>query len=187
MSMPELDNFEGWARRLRRLVRDAVRDEKEASTLRPAVTVDGVLRIECYRYYRRLKRAGMVGRLAEHLAEEETGRWRRHKGKGADAVLRLLERSGKEWTLTPPRRGRIARELNFADRFNIHSKLLLAFLYEAGPHQLIRKAANARKAAPWMEPYQRLSNVLREDASKRKATMPLVIESRLAQRPDRTI
>ena len=131
--------------------------------MRPAETANGVLYISCYRYYRRLKNAGELGRLAEHLEADANGRWNRHKGRGTDNVLRLLERPGAGWLLTPSRRGRIATELDFADHFDIHFRLLLPFLYETGSHQLVKQTAKARTAMPWISNYQTLSRLLREE------------------------
>lgn len=143
----------------------------------PAETPDGVLRVHCYRYYRRLKRAGGLDRLAEHLANDKSGRWVRHKAKGVDAVLRLLERSVENWFVTPSRRGRIARDLNFADSHDIHSKLLLAFLYEHKPPDVGQLAPMSETRAASIALYKRLSDDLRACASKREAHEPETAES----------
>jgi hypothetical protein len=172
-TIAELHDFVKHAARIRRALKTAEKAQDAAKRadhpgLRPAETPEGVLYVECYRYYRRLKRHGKLQALAEHLAQDRQSRWRRHRREGVENVLRLIERPGTAWLVTPSRRGRIVEELKFADRYDVHSKLLLAFLHEAGPHARIKLAAEAEDPKPWMLHYQRVSDFLRKQAAERR-------------------
>jgi hypothetical protein len=81
-------------------------------------------------------------------------------------VLRLLETDQNVPFLTPPRRGRIVLELSFADRCDIDARLLLAFLFEAGPHAEVRRAAKQDDLPEWVEQYKILSTYLRAKPSR---------------------
>jgi hypothetical protein len=168
MVQRKLESFSDWGDRVRRAARKATRNEAAAKdstkprkrALRPAETAQGVIYLECYRFYRRLKKNRKLEELADFISTQEGGRWQRHKGKGVEDVVRLLERPGKGWLITPSRRARIVTELNFAAANKIHSRLLLAFLYEAGPHSRIIEAASASKPADWILEYQRMSKAI---------------------------
>lgn len=169
----EAGDFNELGRLLRKALRQAEKLEVAARrasepALRPAKAADGVLLVECYRCYRRIKRKGWLKALAAHLDKDP--RWQRHKRQGPDNVLRLLERSGTKDLLTPTRRGRIVVQLDFADRFDIHSKLLLAFLYEAGPYPRLLKIARLKAREPWIEKYQQLSKALHDGARANKSS-----------------
>ena len=162
----ELVHFAQQAARIRRALRaaekaEAVERRQQQPAPRPADRPDGVLLFECYRYYRWLERAGQLQALADYLSNDHAGRWQRHKREGVDNVLRLLERPDRDWLVTPSRRGRIVDQLEFADRFDIHPVLLLAFLYEAGPYERIMKERERSEAPPWIQKYQRLSTLIR--------------------------
>jgi hypothetical protein len=169
-------DFEGWAKEVRTAYGQAQSAERTAKSrkykvsLRPENTPNGVLYLLCYRYYRALKRDKKLQRLAKHLASDASGRWLKHKGQGTANVLRLLEKPDSAWLLTPTRRARIADELDFADRWDIRSEVLLAFLYEAGAHRDIVKAARAPKPADWIRRYQRISNLIRKASERRRQT-----------------
>lgn len=164
---PEITDFAAWGKRLRSLVRQAERTAGKSTSVRPAETADGVLRYQCYRYYRQLKRRDKLDELSAFVMSRDPGRWHRYPGTPIDWVFRLLETGAKDF-VQAPRRGRIVRELKLADRYGIHSALLLPFLYEAGPHVLIREPEVAPKARSWIVMYERLSDLLRKEAQARK-------------------
>jgi hypothetical protein len=177
MVQRKLESFSDWGDRVRRAARTAARNEAAAKgstkprkrALRPAETSQGVIYLECYRYFHRLKKSGRLKELADFISTQGGGRWQRHKGEGVENVVRLLEKQGKAWVITPSRRARIVTELNFAAKHEIHRKLLLAFLYEAGPHSRIVEAAAAAKPAPWILAYQRMSKAILADTKGTKA------------------
>jgi hypothetical protein len=173
--MPKLaaSDFAKAATRLRKKIlaakaaeaEDALRDADDRR-LRNAETVGGVIRIECYRYYRFLKKDGQK-QLAAYL-NEANGRWWRHPKEDVTNALRLLEDGRSEWFITNPRRERIADELRIAHHFGIHSKLLLAFIHALPPGRDARAALLNSKASPeWVADYQQQSQYLRRPETKR--------------------
>src|SRR4051794_34612079 len=131
MSASDRPDFRANARWLRQRIKrarkaeadDGRRDSADRS-LRTADTEAAIIRVECYRYYWRLKIAGQK-ELADYL-NDARARWRRHPKRDVTNALRLLEDGETELFLSNPRRERIAEELRIAFRFGIHSKLLLA-------------------------------------------------------------
>lgn len=150
---PPLDHFQSWSQRLDRAIRAAEGREFRSEQLRPEETVTGVIKVRCYRYFRKLKRKGLEGPLAAYVMERDPGVWHRHRRDGVLWVLRLIEQRRKP-ILTPPTRSRIVLELGFADKCNIPSKLLLGFLHEAGSHQLLKQQATQRQPLKWTERYR---------------------------------
>jgi hypothetical protein len=177
MTDPSRTSFERWANKTRTTVSAAEKAERAAKAkgvaLRPAETAAGVLYVASYRFFLKLKRKkSWLALLAQHLSNDPSQRWSRHQGVGSAIVLRLLERQGEPWFITPSRRARIATELNFAAEHNVAPKLLLAFLYEAGSHRQIRRSMRARKKEPWIADYELMSKLLRNHKQESAATQP---------------
>lgn len=148
-----IDDFAGWAKRLRGRVQKAKERELRHQSLRPIETADGVHRTNCYSYFRRLERAGKLDDLAEYVKNRDPGKWHRHPGSGIVWVLRLIDKP-RQPVLSPNIRSRMAIELNWAAACKISPNKLLGFLHESGSHELI-KAVSDRGAVPdWCEPYQ---------------------------------
>jgi hypothetical protein len=172
------NDFDDWAAKTRRAYKDAKAKEtaprgKTPQRLRPAETAEGILQVNCYRYYHLLDSKGQLPDLAKHLARQKGGRWIRHEGDDIDNVLRLLEEPGSEWFITPSRRARIANRLRLAARYDIHLKLLLGFLYEAGADQDVEQALDAVSSSgsvsfEWAENYKRISEDIRDGTKRRK-------------------
>ena len=66
--VPKLSDFGAWAARIRRAVAAAKSKEAKHETLRPEESSYGVLRIECYRYLRKLKRNDLTEQLRAYVA-----------------------------------------------------------------------------------------------------------------------
>ena len=171
---PELTDFAAWAKRLRKLLKGAADAAWRGEGLRPAEKRDGVLKYECYRYFRRLRRRGALSDLAEYVGvRRDPTRWYRHQGTSLDWVLRLIEPAENslrradpnEW-VTAPTRMRVVLELNFADRCDIHPDWLLPFLYEAGSHEMIREAAAKESLPGWANKYREASRHTRKRRKK---------------------
>ena len=147
---PKLNDFDAWARRLRRLIRKANGVTVTRRSLRPRQAPEGVIRFRCYSYYRRLKKQGLLSDLERFVRDRDRGRWR-HPAEGAAWILRLIETRPRD-LVTPATRARIITELNFADRCNVPASRLLGFLYEAGNDELLKRQA---AAAPlrWVAAY----------------------------------
>lgn len=150
---PALDEWHLWNRHLRRLVGNAERREAKVKGLRPEESAYGVLRIQTYRYYKQLKKAGLIDDLRAYVIARDPGRWHRHVGVDADWILRLVERSGPNW-LTPPRRARIVVEMQFAERCGVGSQWLLSFLYEAGSQKMIKAMFEKGDVPAWTAKYK---------------------------------
>lgn len=153
MTEPKITDFKAWANLIRKGVTRALGAEHRDPNLHVELTIYGALRLDCYRYYRRLKRARDLETLQEYLDERDPGRWHRHPGDGIDWTLRLLETRREKPLLTAPRRGRMANELRLADKYGIHSQWLLPFLYEAGNERLVRGLLGAQTKPNWVAKY----------------------------------
>jgi hypothetical protein len=153
---PDLDDFERWTKSLRRAFLKAA--EKAEARLkdtkaRPRKRALNVLKLLAYRYYRDLKAAGLLDALRQHIEDRDGSQWTGH-GRGQEAwVLRLATRS-KQTASSRQIRSRLAAELRLADINDVRPDLLLGFLYEAGPIDLIKEDLEKGTPYAWAKAYR---------------------------------
>lgn len=150
----KLRNFKRWNKRLSRAGQKAF-DAEQASetTLRPRERADNVYRLMVYGYYRELKQAGLIDQLRQHVVERDKDQWRRHRDSDELWVLRLVAK-GEQTDQMRKKRDRWAAELKLADINDVRPDLLLGFLHEAGPTDLIENDAKQEVRYPWAECYR---------------------------------
>ena len=169
---PNLTDFEKWGKRLRRAYKKAF--EKEASSesvLRNRKRAINAFKLSAYRYYRQLQQAGLISALQEFVVGRDGSRWNGRGERGESWVLRLATKDEQTDKKRQSRR-RLAAELRLANANNVQPDLLLGFLYEAGPGELIERDAKKEVKYEWAECYRAKA------APKRSPQRPKSKESR---------
>lgn len=151
--MQKLRDFDGWRKRVRRSARKAERRTSQ-SPLRPRERADNVFKMMAYDYLRKLKRAGLIEELRKHVRGPDGSRWKRHRSSDELWVIRLIA-TGEQDDQQRKERDRWAAELKLADVNDVHPELLLGFLYEAGPIDLIEQDAKREVRYAWAGPYRK--------------------------------
>lgn len=164
----KLDAFKRWSKRLRRAAQAALDAETVSDgPLRPRDRADNVYRLMIYGYYRELKAVGLLDQLRQHVMERDEGQWKRHRESDELWVLRLATR-GEQTDQMRKKRDRWAAELKLADVNDVQPELLLGFLHEAGPIDLIEQDAKREVRYPWAECYRQATRARRGGKDKAK-------------------
>lgn len=151
---PELTDFEAWGKRLRRAFKKAsAKVTASESTIRQRKSALNIFKVCSYQYLRQLKRANLIGSLREFVRSRDPGRWKRNGDRDEFWVLRLAT-VGEQTDKKRKTRSRLAAELGLADLNDVRPELLLGFLYEAGPEELIIRDAQKKVRYGWADCYR---------------------------------
>lgn len=151
---PKLTDFVGWRKRFERIYREAC---KRPPSPYPRRRPLNELKVEFYRYYRAIKKAGELQALEDHIQQRDGQYWSRHRGKGKGSwwVLRLPEADDGDFQIqSSTTRSRLATELEYADQNNIAPDMLLAFLYESGATDTIEEDFADGERPKWAARYR---------------------------------
>lgn len=144
-----LDDFPAWTVWIRKQCHAA---KVKKGSRRPAETVKGVRTSQCYGYFRQLNKNGLVSSLASYVSKRDGARWSRNSGSGVDWVLRLIETTSNE-LIESGERSRLGAELKLAHKWDIQSKWVVPFLYEAGPRSGFGKLGRLSSPPGWAKKY----------------------------------
>ncbi len=160
----KLRDFKRWRKRMKNSAQKAFEaEQKSQSVLRPRDRADNVFRVIAYNYLRELKRAGLIEELRDYVQRPNGSRWNRHRSSDELWVIRLIA-EGEQDDQMRKKRDRWAAELKLADINDVMPELLLGFLFEAGPTDLIEQDAKAEVRYPWAECYRQATRT--KDARK---------------------
>jgi len=149
----KLTDFEARGKQIRRTAKDARKLELANTALRPRERADNAFRLSAYQYYRELKNAGHLDRLRAYVEERDGSQWKGHGESDELWVLRLATRD-EQTDSKRKKRSRLAAELRLADVNDVRPELLLGFLYEAGPSDLIERDAKHQVRYDWADAYR---------------------------------
>lgn len=150
----KLRDFSRWEKRLIRSAQKAFDAEQASqSVLRPRERADNVFVTRAYGYLRELKRAGLTEELRAYVQARDGGKWRKHRSTDELWVIRLVAK-GKQDDRMRKKRDRWAADLKLADVNDVRPDLLLGFLFEAGPTELIEQDAKREVRYSWAECYR---------------------------------
>lgn len=149
---PPLKAFKAWREHLRAQAEAAENAKilgKEPVHDHPA----SVFKRSVYGYYRRLRRAELMGALQEYIRDTDRARWNGPDETPAFWVLRLAAQP-KESAAQRQRRRRLAFALELASLNKVRPELLIGFLHEVGSSELIESDAQSETKYKWAKNYR---------------------------------
>lgn len=148
-SKPLVADFDAWAKYLRGIYFSARKKRKE---VRPRDNAVNALKDALYGYFRALKDARLLDDLEQHIRDNHEP-WKGPTPGAAAWVVRLIE-TGRDSLLDDSSRNRMVSDLMLADQNNVRPEMLLAFIYEAGPIAIRKKALANSEVFDWADRYR---------------------------------
>ena len=151
---PPLHDFGAWADWLRVVAKSASGPGLNGGRLPRREQPKNVFKMTAYRYCRKLQRAKLIDDLKAYVQQQPNGdRWDGHEDTSALWVLRLIALP-KETEAVRKGRSRLAAALELAALNKVRPNLLIGFLYEVGPSDVMEEHAAAKQKYPWAKYYR---------------------------------